>query len=100
MALPVKIASGFGVLEYWSFGVLEKTKPRIQFQLVLSLLHYSSMLPQENKTIETYSWGGSRPGFSSLDSCYGQHLWVKEAALFVCTGCFEGRGGGRSCLIF
>jgi hypothetical protein len=68
------MTSGFGVLEYWSFGVLEKAKPRIQFQLVLSLLHYSTMLSQENKTIDTYSWGGSRPGFSGLDSCYGQSL--------------------------
>jgi hypothetical protein len=27
MALPVKILSGIGVLEYWSIGVLEKAKP-------------------------------------------------------------------------
>jgi hypothetical protein len=29
MALPVKIASVFGVLEYWKIGVLEKAKARI-----------------------------------------------------------------------
>jgi hypothetical protein len=42
MALPVKIASGFGVLEYWSIGVLEKRKPEFQLERVLSLLHYST----------------------------------------------------------
>jgi hypothetical protein len=42
IALPVKIPNCFGVLEYWSFGVLEKAKHRIQFQSVLSLLHYST----------------------------------------------------------
>jgi hypothetical protein len=26
MALPVKMESGIGVLEYWSIGVLEETK--------------------------------------------------------------------------
>jgi hypothetical protein len=29
MTLPVKIARAFGVLEYWSIGVLVKTKARI-----------------------------------------------------------------------
>jgi hypothetical protein len=42
MALPVKMKRGFGVLEYWSIGVLEKDKTEIQFELVLSLFHYST----------------------------------------------------------
>ena len=29
VALPIKIASCFGVLEYWSIGVLAKAKARI-----------------------------------------------------------------------
>jgi hypothetical protein len=29
MALPVKVASSFGVLEYWSIGVLAKMKAQI-----------------------------------------------------------------------
>jgi len=42
MALTVKIES---CLEYWSIGALEcwkKRKPLFQFELVFSLLHYST----------------------------------------------------------
>jgi hypothetical protein len=58
MALPVKIASCFGVLEYWSTGVLEcwqKRKPSFQLELVFfitPLLHHSRRLPQGGKSIE------------------------------------------------
>ena len=39
MALPVQVRA---LLEYWRIGVLVKMKARIQFELVLSLLHYST----------------------------------------------------------
>jgi hypothetical protein len=44
MTLPVKIAIRFGVLEYWSVGVLAKAKSEFQSELVFfitPLLHHS-----------------------------------------------------------
>jgi len=60
MVLAVEIGSCFGALEYWSIGVLAKAKARIQLKLVLSLLHYSSRLPDEGRTIQARSVGGSK----------------------------------------
>jgi hypothetical protein len=37
-----KDANSLGVLEWWSTGVLVKMKARISFELVFSLLHYST----------------------------------------------------------
>ena len=42
MVLPVEITSDYGVLGYWSTGVLQKNRHEIQNELVLSLLHYSA----------------------------------------------------------
>ena len=44
MALPVKVASCFGVLEHWSIGVLEKAKAQISTRMgpfITPLLHHS-----------------------------------------------------------
>ncbi len=49
MALPVKIVSCFGVLEYWSIGVLEKAKTRISTQI--SPYHYS-ITPADSRNKE------------------------------------------------
>jgi hypothetical protein len=66
MALPVKIASGFGVLEYWSIGVLEKAKAQISTcigLLITPLLHHS-ITPgdcrKRGKTIQAPSGGGPK----------------------------------------
>jgi hypothetical protein len=60
-----KNAGGFGLLEYWRIGALEKDKPLIRFELVLSFhysiapqLHYSSISQHEKKTIAILSRGG------------------------------------------
>jgi len=72
MVLPVKIARGHGVLEFWSIGVLEKAKPEV-ISLNKSLhcsitppLHYSSRLPHEGRTIQAPCGGGSKPLGDSL----------------------------------
>ena len=44
MALPGKMPSGFGVLEYWSIGVLEKAKALNSISIspfITPLLHHS-----------------------------------------------------------
>ena len=55
MALSVKIASRFGVLEYWSVGKSESPNFNLNESFHYSttpLLHHSSILPQGGKSIE------------------------------------------------
>jgi hypothetical protein len=50
-----------GVLEYWSSGVLEKSKPEIQLELALSILHHSiTPLLQDQPKIPGLSFGEAR----------------------------------------
>jgi hypothetical protein len=58
IALPVKIASCFGVLEYWIIGVLQKAGRTISTSdspFITPSLHYSSRLSHEGKTSEVPS---------------------------------------------
>jgi hypothetical protein len=81
MALPVKIAS---VFEYWSIGKLEcwkKQKPVFQFELVLSLFHYSTTPAGCRKrvmSIEAPSGGSPKPGSLGPDSFY-HYLFISAA---------------------
>jgi hypothetical protein len=71
MALPVKIASCLGVLEYWSVGKSESPNFNLNESFHYSItppLHHSSRLPQGGKTIETPSGGSPKPGSLGLDS--------------------------------
>jgi hypothetical protein len=85
MALPVKIASGFGVLEYWIIGVLEKSESP-SFNLNESFhysitppLHHSSRLPQGGKTIEAPSGFSPKPGPSPNSGiCDGPRFFTGE----------------------
>jgi hypothetical protein len=52
-----ELFGSIGVLERW-----QKQKPEFQLELVLSLLHYSSRLLHEGKTLRAPSGGGSKPG--------------------------------------
>jgi len=61
MAEPVKMTRAFGVLEYWSIGMLEGGKPLNSNWIgpfITPPLHYSSILLHEKKTIEILSGGG------------------------------------------
>jgi hypothetical protein len=58
MALPVKMTYSFGVLEYWSIGVLEKAKTRISTGI--SHYHYSSVIPHKGKTLEPTAGVGTK----------------------------------------
>ena len=65
MALPVKIASCFVVLEYWSIGKSERPNFNLNESFHYSTtppLHHSSRLPQGEKTIEAPSGGSPKPG--------------------------------------
>jgi len=62
MALPLKIVSYLGVLEYWSVEVLEKAKAAIStlsiyHYSITPLLHYSSKVPDEEETLKAKSPG-------------------------------------------
>jgi hypothetical protein len=66
MALPVHVATCFGVLEYWRIGVLAKRK--LTFTLNWSFyysitppLHHSSRLPQVGKSMGAPSGGSAKP---------------------------------------
>jgi hypothetical protein len=61
----------FGVLEYWSIGMLEGGKPLNSNWIcpfITPPLHYSRILPHEKETIETPSGGGSKPGPEDPDA--------------------------------
>jgi len=66
MALPVKMTYSFGVLEYWSIGVLEKAKTRISTGIshyhysITPPLHYSSVIPHKGKTLEPTAGVGTK----------------------------------------
>jgi len=68
MALQVKIASCFGVPEYWSIGVLGKAKALISIRIgpfITPLLNHS-ITPADyrkgGKTVEAPSGGSSKRG--------------------------------------
>jgi hypothetical protein len=72
MALAVKMATFYRVLEYWSVGVLAKAKTSIfklnfSFQSSITpLLHHSSKLTQEGKDHSNPSEVNLKPDLSNL----------------------------------
>ena len=67
MALPVKVVSCFGVLEYWSIGKNESPNLTCIGLFITPLLHHSNSLPQRGKTIGAALGDSSRPGLLGLD---------------------------------
>ena len=68
MALPVKIASYFGVVEYRSIGVLEKAKAQNSNSIssfITPLLQQASACRKDVKRLHL---GGSKPGPQGPDS--------------------------------
>ena len=75
MTLLVLVATCFGVLEYWTIGVLAKRKPtfNLNFSFHYSItppLHHSSRLPQIGKSMGAPSGGSAKPGPLGLDSSF------------------------------
>jgi hypothetical protein len=73
MALPVKMASYFGVLEYRSIGVLENFKAQIPTEIcpyhysITPPLHYPSGIPHQGKTLKAPSGDRAKPSPPGLD---------------------------------
>ena len=70
MALPVRIAGCFGVLDYWSVGKSESAE--FQLELVLSLLHYSPTPPLQQTAAR-----GERPLKPPQGAAQSRVLWAR-----------------------
>ena len=84
MALPVQMASYFGVLEYWSIGVLAKRKPTFNLNWsfhysITPPLHHSSRLPQGGKSMGAPSGGSAKPASLDPDSLLSRKVKVTRS---------------------
>ena len=74
MALPVKIASSFGLVEYWSFGKSKIPNLNLNcsfhYSITPALHYFGRRSHDEGKTIEAPPGGNSKPGPLGPDSLF------------------------------